>query len=570
MLKIILLNMKKILFDQKILLILVSYIFLFTNSCVEEKYDWDRFSDEIEFNPGLAAPILKGSLTLDDIIMDASPENAGKYPLDSLLYVIYADTFKSFLASDVVDIPDQTYSQLYSSSDISSNPSWIGSPNGQTVSFSKLLNPEFEVTHNEKIDSIKLILATLQIRVLSSFKQSGNLRITTNAIKINGQPFLRNIPIDQSGTFNIIQNIPLNNAMIYLDNSDPTKTVLPISFELSLIKSSNPIGIGESCTITINFLNIQFSTLYGYLGEYDLLFDDGEFETEFFDRLHFGDDIVDGEILFADPMFTLLTDNSVGIPIEVTLTNVSAYSDINDVTTPISFTGVNPFDIDAPDISHIGQFVHDSIVINKDNSNIDDAINTSPSSISYSINATTNPEGPAGPYNFVTDTSRLDLIFEMVLPLWLNAKNIILEDTSDLDLEDKLGKIWDYIENFRMKIEGTNGYPFEAALQVIFLDSEENALDSLFTGTSVILNPASVGTNGMVTSVADFEKTAELSKQRLEKIKETKKAVIRARLDTSNSGSGQYVKLFAYYKLDFKMSVKTNLIINKSLDNLFD
>lgn len=560
--------MKKIIFFAKIKLILFSSaILLFMVTCVEEKYDWDRLSDEIEINPTIAAPLLKGSLTLEDILMDVSPENTRISHPDSLLYVVYADSFESYLASDFADISDQAYSQVYSSSDISSDPAWISSPNGQTVIFNKQLNAEFEVTHNEKIDSIKLTQADLQIKVISSFKYNGNLRITSNSIKINGQSFLRNIPMSASGT-NVTQNIPLNNAMIYLDNSDPAKTVLPISLELSLVKSSIPVGSGENCTINIGFQDIQFSTVYGYLGEYNLLMGNGEFETEFFDKLHFGDDMIDGEILFADPMFTILTDNSVGIPIEVTLSDVSAYSEINDVTTPINFTGVNPFSIDAPDIAHIGQYAHDSIVISKNNSNIDDAINTSPGSISYSISAKTNPEGPTGSYNFVTDTSRLDIIFEMVLPLWLNAKNVILEDTSEMDLEDKLKDVWDYIDNLRIKIEGINGYPLESALQIIFLDASDNPLDSLFTGNSVILNPASVGTNGEVTNPADFEKSVELSDQKLEKIRGTKKTVIRASMDTSNSLTGQHVKFYSYYKLDFKISAKANLVINKSLGDI--
>jgi len=551
---------------RDILIIFISIILIFSTSCVKEKYDWEKISKEIELNPTLAAPLLKGSLTLDDILIEVSDEKAGKFPQDSLLYVAYSDTFMSYLTSETVGIPDQTFSHMFINSDITSNPEWTGSSVGDTVQFSAQKAVEFEVLHNEKIDSVKLTSCDLQIQVSSSFRHGGVLVIHTNSIKTNGQPFVRNIIInDASGTFNTTINIPLNNASIYLDNSDPLKTVLPIFLDLFLINSGAPVGAGDFCNISMNFQNIDFSSIYGYLGEYDLLVGHGEFNPGIFENINFDDDLIDGELLFYDPRFKILTNNSFGIPVEIFLSNVSAYSELNDVTTPITFTGVNPFGMDAPDIDHIGKFVEDSVIINRNNCNIVEAVNTSPSSISYDISAETNPEGPSGPYNFMTDSSRLDLVFEMVLPLWLNARGIILEDTSDLDIEKEIGDI-ESINYFRITFEGKNEFPLETALQITFLDSLNNSIDSLFTENFLILDPAEVGVDGRVKKAVDFKKMIEPDKETLSRIMETKKVIIRALLNTSNSDTGQHIKLFSYYKIDFKMSVKTNLTINLRLD----
>ncbi len=541
-----------------ILIIFISVLLIAVQSCVDDKYDLSKISDEIEINPGLAAPVARGSLSLDDIVNEISSENMGKFPDDSLLYITFTDTFKSYLASDVIDIPDQTFVQLYIDSDINLNPEWTGSGIGDTIQFSKQKNGEFTVSHNEKIDSIKLKTTTLQIHVSSTFKHRGIVNIFTNSIKTNGQPLMNNIPISNAaGTFDTTINIPLNNTTIYLDNSNPSLTILPLSFELYLINSGSPVLAGESCDITMSFEDIQFSNLFGYLGEYDLFDENGQMDLGIYEDI-----LGDGELLFADPRFSFFTYNSFGIPVEVTLSNVSAFSEKNNITTPITFTGVNPFDISAPDMSQIGKTVKDSILINKDNCNIKQAMETSPKTFSYNIIAKSNPAGPTGPYNFVTDSSKFNVDFEIVLPLWIKANDIVLSDTTDLDIEKEIGDFIDYINYFRITMEGSNGFPMEAGLQVIFTDSAYTVLDSLFLGSPIVLNPAMVDSYGKVTRSVQFKKIVEFSKEKLSGIKNTKRAIVRATLNTSNIGSGQYVKFYSYYIIDFKLSVKTNVTIN--------
>ncbi len=136
----------------------------------------------------------------------------------------------------------------------------------------------------------------------------------------------------------------------------PTRPLLPLVFDLQLINSGNPVLATESCDITMSLSNISFSSVYGYLGDYDVLVSSGEVPIDIF-----SDSLRGGTLLFADPRITLDVDNSYGMPMQVELSNVSAYSKIKDVTTDIAFNGVNPFLIGAPDISHIGDTVNTKI-----------------------------------------------------------------------------------------------------------------------------------------------------------------------------------------------------------------
>jgi hypothetical protein len=302
---------------------------------------------------------------------------------------------------------------------------------------------------------------------------------------------------------------------------------------------------------------MEFSSIFGYLGSYNLITGSGQFDLNIYDEI-----IGDGHILFADPRFVILTENSFGIPVEINFSNVYAYSEKYNLTTPITFSGVNPFDIKYQDISHIGKYVKDSIVITKENCNILLATGTYPNNLHFDIAAKTNPAGPSGPYNFVTDSSSLNTAFEIILPLWFMGKNIELEDTSDYDLEKDLGDIFDYINYLRITLEGTNGFPIEASLQVLLVNSAYTVLDSLFSGNSMTLDPASVDANGQVRSGVKYKRMVEFSKDKLTRIKDTKYVIVKASLNSSNAAAGQYVRFYSYNTIDFKMSIKTNLSIN--------
>ena len=545
---------------RNLLVISGLFFFIISQSCVDSNYDLSRISDEMEIAPGISAPLIHGSISLDNILNEIkSEEYVGKFPDDSLIFITFSDSILSYGASDALVIPNQNFLQFYISSDISFDPAWLGSDVGDTLKFSKSKDGEFVVTHNEKIDSIKVKTATLKLEISSTFKHRGILHIYSNNIKTNGQSFSKTVTIsDASGSFDITELITINNSTFTFDNSNPSLIVLPLSFELFLINSGAPILASESCDISMTYEDISFSSAYGYLGNYNLPIKNGQVDIGFYEEI-----MGDGELLFADPRFAVYFDNSFGIPVEIDISDVSAYSEKNNLTTPIIFTGgVNPFNIRTPDFVDIGKSVKDTITINKENCNIVEAMETSPKSFNYNINANSNPDGIGGGYNFITDSSRMDVDLEVVLPLWIRAQGIGIKDTLELDMEEEFGDAFDFITYFRITMEGKNGFPLMTSLQVYFTDDAYLTLDSLFIGSTVFLNPAEVGTNGKVTASADFKKLIELNKDKLQNVRDTKYIIVKVDVNTTNASQDQYVKFYSYYTFDFKMSVKTNLLIN--------
>lgn len=525
-------------------------------SCLPDYFDFNKISDEIEISPGIAAPIVYGSLTMSDLLQEFDETGYVQKFDDSLLYITYSEELLSYPASEVVNIPDQTFLQFFISSDVDI-PAWALSGIGETVTFTKEKSGEFVFTNNERIDSIRLKTTTLTINVSSSFKHTGVLTIYSDNILINGESFEEVIQIsDMSGSFTYSTDIGLDNHTLYLDNTNPDTTFLPLRFKLDLTNSGNPISSSESCDITMEFNNIEFEAVFGYLGDYEILLSNGSVQIDLFNE-----EIAGGKVKFADPQFRLAIENSYGVPVEIELSNVSTYSSIEDVTTPIVFNGVNPFSIEAPLMSQIGDTVVTNIEINKDNCNIDQAIQTSPKYLYYTARARTNPQGPTVRDNFVTSRSNMKADIEVVLPIWINAGGFALEDTTDFNFQEEVGDDVDMVDYFRLTLDATNGLPLDVIMQAYFADENYNIIDSLFREDKLFI-AASLDTNGKVSNPQLRSKSVEFTRDRLQSIKETKYLFVRASANTTNWDMDEYVKFYSYYAVDFKVKVKADVTVN--------
>jgi hypothetical protein len=537
-------------------------VLIFLNSCMEDYWDFNKIDDEIELNTWLAAPIVYGSVNIQDLLneIDNSSDYVREFD-DNLLYIAFSNQLLSYTADELVSLPNQQFFQLYLESDINI-PAWSMSSMDDTISFPKQKNGEFNFNNNEKIDSIYLKTTTVNVHVESTFKHEGYLIIKSdNIIEPDGSSFEREfLAGNTAGNFSTDIAFPIDGSKIYLDNiTDPLKTFLPLDIELRLINSGNAIQSGDRCDITMVFDDITFSSVYGYLGEFETLMSDGEVTIDLFEE-----ELEGGNILFTDPRFALNFKNSYGLPVEIELSDLSTYSKINDVTTPLTFTGVNPFFIDSPTLNQVGEAVDTSYEINNDNSNIDLALKTLPNKFNYKIRAATNPLGPTGRDNFVTDSSKMEADIEVILPLYVRAGGFSVNDTSEFDLEQELGEEIDFLEYFRLTLEATNGMPLGVNMQIIFTDENYSPIDSVFLDDDLVLEAASLDAEDKVLSPVKKTKSAVFDHDRIQAIKPTKYIIITAKINTTNyqTDPDQFVKFYSYYTLDFNVRARAGARIN--------
>ena len=523
-------------------------------SCFDSNYDFNNISDEVELTPSFAIPIAHGSLTLDDIFAETDSAGVVRKDDNGLLYIFYTTDLFSYKASDVITIPDQDFLQYTLSPNVPF-PVPLPVPIGATYSYiPPNLSGEFSFENGERIDTFHLHSMIMAINVSSTFRHMGILTIYSNNIFVNGKSFRKNIQIGSAaGDFTVTIDSILTDVKLVLDNANPSTTELPLDIELKLTNSGENIRPNDKCSINMSFKDINFASLYGYLGEYDLLVNDGQIDFSLFNSSQ------KTSLSFNNPQLAIEVKNSFGIPIQFGL-DVSAVSSIDNLTTSI-YKGENT--ISSPTMAQPDVFAYDTIRIDSSNSNFGTAMEISPDKINYSATAKINPAGQSGPYNFITDNSTMDLGVSVTIPLDIKANGFALEDTISFDFESEFGTNIDIIDTFRLSIETENEIPLVAILQVYFTDSSYIRLDSMFTDNPTFLDPPDIGVDGKATNPGINTNHIEFSSATLENIKSAKFILVKVSINTPNTGTG-YFKFYSDYGIAFRLSAKVDMRINSS------
>lgn len=531
-------------------LFLILGISAFIWSCQKSDLDLTNINTDIVLNIPVAAPLIYGNLSLEDLLNEFDGDSmVGRYE-DSLLYVMFSESLDEVLASEAMeDISAQGFIEEYIEADISLNAEWIASNVGDTVNFHKEKSEEWSFENGERIDSVHIKSLNLVIDVTSSFKHKGILDITSENFTIDGEIFSHEVMIsDVSGNFSYTTTIPLDDHWMYLDNSDPLITKIPLNYDLRLINSGNPVLAGENCHIEMTFSDLEFYSAFGYLGEYEL--NNLESQTIEFDV--FDNESIEGEIYLEDPQFILTIDNSMGVPIGVDLSSLSAYSASKGTTINFNLDE-NPYTIEAPGMDSIGYSKQTKITISNDNSNISEILGSFPSSIEYQVSASTNPDGDLGD-NFVTDSSALKASFEAIIPMYLRASGFSLEDTLEFDFQDMFGEESDYIESLELILDVTNSLPMNVDIQLFFVDMDYVVLDSMFTDDEFLIAP-SLNSDDEVENPEVYSKSVVIDADKIDRISDAMNILIRAEISTAEATENKSVKFYSYYDIAFKLKM---------------
>lgn len=526
------------------------------SGCMQEEFEFDKLSDEMEFEVGVFAPVAKGSLSLDDLISEIDSSGAITTDEEGLLYLSYEDSLASFMASDIIDIPDQQFDVVVVESDVDVPPyvDW-----GDSIVVNRQEQLTWTYSDNEEIDSIRLYAGDFRFEVSSTFKHAGYVELYSPSVTKDGEPYRQRIQISSStGTFSDVQVFDLSGYTFELETESATgDSELNLEYEVVLYNSENGISSGDRVDIATSFNNLEFESVYGYVGNYELAGESGEIEISFFENS------LDGDIFFEAPEVKFHIDNGYGVPVDVSIDQFEGSKD-GEAPVNLSFgAGVNPFSINYPDISEEGQIVKDTIALNKDNTSIDDFLNYKPTSIAYQVSAASNPDNNTSIYNFAHRDSRLDVSVEFILPLWFSASNFALQDTIDLDLTDIDN--YEDIDELGFSLLVDNELPTQVQMQVVFMDANYQPLDQLFLeGEEVVFPAAIVDAQGVVTESQEKTTVMNLSKERLEGIKNTMYAAIVARMETSNYDPQNRVKFYDRYKIDFQLSVDADATLNSN------
>ena len=536
-------------------LLIFILLIVVTMGCVKDYFDTDKISTTMQWEPNVAAPLAKANLKIRDILQDYDNNELFEEDGTGFLYLVYRKKVYSAKARDIIHLPNQAFPMSYTKADVDA-----GGFNPNHLIKTDISYP-FSVANAQLLDSIIIKYLDMTVNVQSSFHHTGTLIITFPGMTKNGIPFSTTVNInDASGNFSTSSTFSDFDGYILdltgLTGTDTNKVF--INYDLTLYDSgSGTVNAGETCDITVNFNNLDYHALFGYLGQDTLSIDIDTVHIEMYDHAF------NGTAYFEDPHIYIYINNSYGLPLTMDFDDFSTFSTIDNssATFPFPLSTVNVL---APAINNIGYPALTTVTLDTANfPQLRNILNESPKYLFFGVDGYLNPNGYAK--NFATDSSRFDVDVEVNLPLWGYASYLVLEDTTEADFSKNFHD-FDDIQWIKFLFNVDNGMPADAYYQVYFDDSLHVILDSLFHTDDEMHLVLSGVLDANYKVIASTHKTTTIlyERTRLDLLENTKYIRFRGYIKTKDFEQAQLVKFYADYVLGMKLGIQAQASINTS------
>ena len=526
--------------QKKLSLFTLLIVSLMIQSCIKDNdFDYDKIAAST-WNPDVAAPLIHSSLTIQDIIASG---DSSIVSIDSnhLVSLIYRGKIYSISGNDLFQFADQNDNTPFTFNSGDSTTLYTTNSLSKTI----LKSTNFTFPGAEQIDSMNIKSGSLEIEIRSTIPHSGSINISILPLSLNGVPLSFTVPFTASTGSQIIKiDSTLLAGYLFDFSSSGTANNFGLTYVASLTNSGTSLSItNKNLDVIARFKNIDFSSVFGYLGVHTIdLIEDSS-------RITLFDNFQSGSLYFEDPKMTFTMSNSFGLPIDA---HVSSFAALRPDGTSVPITGTipDPLPIGYPLVA--GQTSTSNFVLDKTNSNIQYVISQAPRYIVYTLNASSNI--PSVPVNFLTDSSRLNADIQIDFPLRGYASNFTVMDTANFSLE----RI-DEIESAVFRINIDNGFPARAYTQIYFTDSNYVVLDSmLLDPNNILVESAEIDANGRVTQSTHRTGDEPFNKTRIEHLYNAKKLLIVSVIDTKDSPT-RNIEIYDSYKLDVKIGVRAQL-----------
>lgn len=513
-------------------------------SCNKDDFDFNKLVvPELEGDG--AVPLIHSSLQLNRILPRGSI--LVEDPVTGLVTLIYQKELISLKAEDYITIPEQQESYTKHNLDISVSPGV-----DLTMNFDQVLSfhpPE----SGQRIDSVFFKSAVIDLGFNSGINHNCSITVDLPTATKDGMPFHAVLQHNYDGNLPVTGTLQLDLSgyKINLNAGGGGTQVFPVHFAVTVLGDNNPNLSPYSITFNVKISQIRFSKIFGYLGQYEYPLSDS-LELSIFSN-NFS-----GSIQFEALKLFLTTFNSIGMPMQLNINEIKAYSTKNppymvDLIDNPSFP--NPITFLSPDIYHVGDVVNTVTTFTTTNCNLNQALNISPKYIHFDFTGKSNPSGNPADENFLLDTSRFKVEARVELPFFGSISDFILSDTLNFTFTDI-----DYLEELSFIMVTLNRFPLNVGLQVWFTDEQFTRLDSLIYGDNyTMIQAAPVGGPPDYRIIEDpppspfIYHPQALTRQRLDRLGSCRKMIIYGELNTTNSG---LVKIYGDYNLDVRLGAR--------------
>ncbi|MFP4059548.1 MAG: hypothetical protein ACOCXD_00235 [Bacteroidota bacterium] len=524
------------------------------SGCVKEEYDIDKISKKIENEWKFLGPLLKGNLTIKNALEPSDTIQFYGENNDSVMLVIKPDTFATFQPPDIFTIPEQEINAYNIVSPISV-PEFLLPPVYTELDTIELY--EFIFNDNERLDSIIFSQGQIVIDVASTFQHEGVLIVKSPGVLIGGEQLLDTIPISSSGgSYTGSEIIDLTGETVVFADSLEETNAIAVVFELILTKTPGQgIDAGDKASILFNFTNLEYTELYGYIGQKEFNIEKDSIEV-FLDNF----DFLSGTFTPADPRLRIGYTNSFGVPMGGSISLGGKFESgriVPDDSASIS--------IEAP--LEPGSAVEGEILIDRNLiTNMNDLITfPAPRFVYTSGRAISNPDGDITRNNFITRNSQLDVEVEIEIPLHF-AADLTITDTMNFD-PDNIEEL-ESIEYANLHVKMKNEFPVGINANLLLYDSTTfTILDTLEVD---FLRAAPVDKNDLVIleNVNEVKTVIAMDKDMIDNFfNRMNKIIVIGHLETfKQDGTPRMVKILTSYNLDFSLALDAKATISTNLD----
>ena len=524
------------------------YLTLIFTSC--------KKTDEIDLSTlqtyhHVAIPLVSAEIDVEDML-ERDTGDIISTGTDGELFLAYVTPPTTINASEIIDIPDQTFS-------ISVNPAPQNLPSLiNSISYSDTNINAFTFPLGEELSSIEFSQGILTIEILNNLSHEVVLEITIPSL-VNSQGNFFSDILTASANNPAVTQANLSNYTFDLTKGSLGFNEMVVYLEVTINGSGSPINTTDDLTFSFTMDNLEFSSIFGDIKyqQFDLgsiplpldIFSNSESAVQF---------------LLTNPEIKHTIQNSFGFTANMGMQSMY-YEDLQggflgNVLYDSSASGnlqAAPFyfpAIEQP--ASQGDSVTSIITMNAANSTINELINSTPKSIISSPVVVVNADSTITNNNFILSSSNISVSTEITLPLEGYAGGWVMGDTIPFDFKvDELFSSQTDIDSAVIKFSTTNGWPIEVDFTLQLLDSNFNLLSSIADG-EMVLQSATLDANGRV--VQDSEQKVTLlgcDESCVDNLNETKHVILLVTAGTSDYDNQQSVKIYSDYKLQLSVSL---------------
>lgn len=356
------------------------------------------------------------------------------------------------------------------------------------------------------------------------------------------------VPPAPNGSYSkVTKKFPLNNVELYLMGKnlvDLKHNTVYSEFKARIEYSGieRTLSLSDSVYVRFGLVEINPMLAIGDFGIHFFNFEEKQ-PIKFFEN-------VKGNISLEDVKMWLIFKNTFGIQADMTIDNITGVNTrTNNSVKLISPSMLPPtFTVDRATNDPFKPFYY-PMLFDKSNSNLKQFLENIPDRLDSKFSMEVRKRGSRDHTDFVFDTSKLTVNLQLQMPVQFGTGGLELSQLQAFNFMSF--KKADKIKSGVLKLDISNGYPFEASCDVEFLDEQGFVLTTLYeAGKTQTVLPGNIDGNGIVTSPTLSQLFIEVPAAKMQTIKNAKKIRIKTKFNTP--GGNRY-KIYSTYKFGVKL-----------------